>query len=63
MVKGTRQFGIYQFVLIDLSKVYDCLSHDLLIAKLGVYGLDRSSLRLLMDYFNSSKQRTKVDSS
>ena len=63
MVKGTRQFGIYQFVLMDLSKVYDCLSHDLFIAKLGVYGLDRSSLRLLMDYFNSSKQRTKVDSS
>ena len=54
MVKGTRQFGIYQFVLMDLSKAYDCLSHDLLIAKLGVYGLDRSSLRLLMDYFNSS---------
>ena len=54
MVKGTRQFGIYQFVLMDLSKGYDCLSHDLLIAKLGVYGLDRSSLRLLMDYFNSS---------
>ena len=63
MVKGTRQFGIYQFVLMDLPKAYDCLSHDLLIAKLGVYALDRSSLRLLMDYFNSNKQRTKVDSS
>ena len=45
---------------MDLSKAYDCLPHDLLIAKLGAYGLDRSSLRLLMDYLNSRKQRTKV---
>ena len=47
---------------MDLSKAYDCLPHDLLIAKLGEYGLDRSSLRLLMDYLNSRKQRTKVGS-
>ena len=48
---------------MDLSKAYDCLPHDLLIAKLEAYGLDRSSLRLLMDYLNSHKQRTKVGSS
>ena len=38
------------------------LRHDLLIAKLGAYDL-RSGLRLLMDYLNSRKQRTKVGSS
>ena len=48
---------------MDLSKAYDCLPHDLLIPKLGAYGLDRSSLRLLMDYLNSRKQQTKVGSS
>ena len=48
---------------MDLSKAYDCLPHDLLIAKLGAYALDRSSLRLLMYYLNSRKQRTKVGSS
>ena len=47
----------------DLSKTYDWLRHDLLIAKLGTYGRDRSSLRLLMDYLHSRKQRTKVASS
>ena len=45
---------------MNLSKAYDCLPLDLLIAKLGAYGLDRSSLRLFMDYLNSCKQRTKV---
>ena len=39
------------------------LPHDLLIPKLGAFGLDRSSLRLLIDYLNSRKQRTKVGSS
>ena len=48
---------------MDLSKAYDCLPHDLLVAKFGAYGLDRSSLRLLMDYLNSRKQQTKVGSS
>ena len=48
--------------LNDLSKTYDWLPHDLLIAKLGTYGRDRSSLRLLMDYLHSRKQRTKVAS-
>ena len=47
----------------DLSKTYDCLPHDLLIAKLGAYGLDRSNIRLLMDDLNSRKQLTKVGSS
>ena len=47
---------------MDLSKAYGCLHHDLLIAKLGAYGIDRSSLKLLMDYLNSRKQQTKVGS-
>ena len=41
---------------MDLTKTCDCLPHDLLIAKQGAYGLDRSSLRLLMGYFHSRKQ-------
>ena len=50
-------------ILMDQSRAYDCLPHDLLIAKLGASSLERSSLRLLMDYLNSRKQRTKVGSS
>ena len=49
-------------LLTDLSKAFDCLSHDLLIAKLHVYGLDLASLKILQDYLANRKQRTKVDS-
>ena len=45
-----------------MSKAYDCLPHDLLIAKLEAYGLDNDSLNLLLDYLSFRKQRTKVGS-
>ena len=52
--------GFTETLLTDLSKAYDCLPHDLLIANLEAYGFDRSSLRLLMDYLNSRNQQTKA---
>ena len=61
--KELNNAGFSGTMLMDLSKANDCLSHDLLIAKLGGYRLDRSTLRFLMDYLNSRKQRTKVGSS
>ena len=48
--------------LMDLSKAYDCLPHDLVIAKLEAYGLDTNSLRFIFDYLSSRKQRTKIGS-
>ena len=49
-------------LLMDLSKAYDCLPHDLLIAKLAAYGVDFPSLSLLYDYLSNRQQRVKVQS-
>ena len=48
-------------LLKDLSEAFDCLSNDLLIAKLHAYGLDLASLNILQDYLTNRKQRTKVN--
>ena len=55
--------GLVGTILMDLSKAYDCLRHDLIIAKFEAYGLNKSSLSLLLDYLTSRKQRVKIGSS
>ena len=50
-------------VLMDLSKAFDTLNHDLLIAKLHAYGFDIKTLKLLHSYLTKRWQRTKVNSS
>ena len=55
--------GYVATIFMDLSKAYDCLLHDLLIAKLEAYGLDVGSLNFLLDYLSLRKHRTKVGSS
>ena len=43
----------------NLSKAFDCICHDLLIAKLNAYGLSLSALKLVCDYFQNHRQGTK----
>ena len=47
-------------VLMDLSKAFDCLPHDLLIAKLEAYGLNRKMVKLVYSYLEDRKQVVKA---
>ena len=47
---------------MDLSKVFDCPSHELLLAKLEAYGLSRDALSLIQDYLQARFQRAKINS-
>ena len=50
-------------MLTDPSKAFDCLSHELLIAKLDAFGFDKKSLTLVYSYLSNRKQRVIVNHS
>ena len=49
-------------ILMNLSKAFDCMPHDLLIANLKAYGFRLQGLRLTANYLSNRKQRVKVGS-
>ena len=54
------QNGYAGSVLMDLSKAFDTLNHELLIAKLHAYGFDKKSLSLINSYLTGRWQRVKI---
>ena len=58
--KGLDNSGLVGTILMDLSKAYDCLPHDLLIAKLDAYSLDKPSLNFVNGYLRFWTQRGKI---
>ena len=54
--------GVVGTILMDLSKAFNCLRHELILVKLHAYGVDIKSLKLLQDYLSNRTQRVKFDS-
>ena len=57
-VDDKKVFGAF---LTDLSKAFDYLSHELIIAKLNAYGFSFPAPKLIYDYFSNRQQRTKIN--
>ena len=57
--ESVGQGHVFGALLIELSKAFDCLPHNLLIAKLNAYGFDNKAVRFAYDYLTPCKQRTK----
>ena len=55
--------GTFGDLLTDLSKVFDCMTHDLLMAKLHALNFDMNTLNLIFDYLTGKKERVKINSS
>ena len=54
---------VFDVLLTDLSKAFDCLDHELLVAKLNAYGFSLPALRLINDYLSNRRQRTRIGNS
>ena len=48
-------------ILMDLSKAFDSLNHDLLLAKLDAYGFEKKSLTMIRSYLSNRCQRIKIN--
>ena len=59
--KSLDKGGAFGALLTDLSKAFDCLPHELLIAKPHAYGVDIPSQKLLHSYLTKRKQRVKLN--
>ena len=46
---------------MDLSKEFDCISHDLIIAKLAAYDVDDTALKLIFSYLKNRKQCVRIN--
>ena len=55
--------GLAAGIMMDLSKAFDTINHELLIAKLHGYGFNVDSLEIILDYLTDRWQRTKINSS
>ena len=55
-LKNRSKVGV---IIMDLSKAFDSLNHDLLLAKLEAYGLDNKAVSFMRSYLTNRLQNCK----
>ena len=60
--KCSDKSGVVGTVLMDPSKAYDCLPHDLLLVKVSAYSFDKSAITLITNYLSNRYQPVKIGS-
>ena len=53
--------GFVGGVLMDLSKAFDTINHQLLLAKLHAYEFTKQALAIICSYLSNRKQRIKIN--
>ena len=46
----------FRALMVDLSKAFDCLSHELITTKLHAYGFNQQALKFMNSYLSERKQ-------
>ena len=57
--KSVDNGNTFAVLLTDLTIAFDCVRHDLIVAKLNVYGLSFSLVRLIHSYLSDRKKKLK----
>lgn len=61
ILKEYDRGNITALVMLDMTKAFDCLNHDLLLAKLSHYGFNAGILSWFSSYFSNRKQYVRLD--
>ena len=59
--KSVDNGGAFGTLLTDLSKAFNCLPHELMIARQDSYSFNKYSSRLIHSYLSNRKQGVKVN--
>ena len=58
--KAVDKGNVFGALLTDLTEAFDCLSHELITAKLNVHGFIFNLLKLINSFLSHRKQRSKI---